>query len=382
MFYLGIDVAKKTHVAAVLDADGSVHIPAFSFANDRQGFTLLSQKLAELDKASVVAGMESTAHYGENLIAYLLAEDFSLTLLNPIQTASMRKAAIRKTKTDKVDALFIARALMFGSLRFLRPDDQRTSELRSLCNMRQDLVKTRSRCKIQLTACIDRCFPELHDFFRAGLHIKTAYALLKEHADPAEIAGLHLTHLAHLLTKHSRGRYTKVDASALRALAASSIGVATAALTLQTRQLIARIEMLSSQLDEVEAEISRAMESLSSPIVSIPGLGMLNAAMILSIVGDISRFSTPAKLLAYAGLDPTVSQSGAFAARYTRMSKRGNSMLRYALIYGAHNVVRNNKTFADYYASKVAQGKSHYSALGHCAGKLVRVIHTLLSRAC
>ena len=122
------------------------------------------------------------------------------------------------------------------------------------------------------------------------------------------------------------------------------------------------------------------MDSLHSPIMTVPGIGHLNGAMILSCIGNIQRFSSPAKLLAYAGLDPAVVQSGNFHAKSTRMSKRGNSMLRYALINASHNVVRNNETFAQYYNSKIAQGKSHYCALGHTAHKLIRVIFTLLTK--
>lgn len=379
MNYLGIDVAKHTHVAVVLDASGSELIRPFPFENSREGFQLLSEKIAFLKKEEIIAGLESTAHYGKNLIQYLLGEGIALALINPLQTAAMRKAAIRKTKTDKVDATFVARTLMLGNLRFLQKDDLQTAHLRSLCGMRQDLVKSRSRLKIQLAACVDRCFPELNAFFRSGLHIKTSYELLKRYADPSEIQRLHLTRLANLLMKHSRGKYTKADAIRLRELANQSVGVPSPALTLQIRQIIAHIELLNMQLDEVESAIANIMHDLVSPIMTIPGLGTLNAAMILSVIGDISRFSSPAKLLAYAGLDPAVSQSGAFTARSTRMSKRGNSMLRYALVFGSHNVARNNKTFADYYQLKISQGKSHYCALGHVAAKLVRVIFLLLT---
>ncbi len=138
--------------------------------------------------------------------------------------------------------------------------------------------------------------------------------------------------------------------------------------------------MFSEQLDQVEHEIAGVMDNLNSPIMTIPGIGHINGAMILSVIGDVTRFSSPAKILAFAGLDPAVMQSGNFTARSTRMSKRGNSMLRYALINAAHNVVRNNHTFAQYYTSKVAQGKSHYCALGHTAHKLVRVLFTLLTK--
>ena len=113
--------------------------------------------------------------------------------------------------------------------------------------------------------------------------------------------------------------------------------------------------------------------------MSIPGIGAVNGGMILGEIGDISRFPSPKQLLAFAGLDPSVYQSGNFQAKRTRMSKRGSRTLRYALINAAHNVVKNNATFKAYYDAKVAEGKSHYNALGHCAGKLVRIIYKMLT---
>ena len=200
---------------------------------------------------------------------------------------------------------------------------------------------------------------------------------IKAHPRPVEVCSLHLTYLSNPLRKASRGRYAKEDAIRLRELARNSIGTDSPALALQIRQAVSQIELFSTQLEQVENKISSIMDSLASPIMPIPGIGHLNGAMILSCIGNIQRFSSPAKLLAHAGLDPTVIQSGNFNAKSTRMSKRGNFMLRYALINASHNVVRNDKTFARYYSSKIAQEKSHCCALGHTAHKHIRVIFSL-----
>ena len=113
--------------------------------------------------------------------------------------------------------------------------------------------------------------------------------------------------------------------------------------------------------------------------MTIPGIGFINGGMILGEIGDIHRFSEPKKLLAFAGLDPSVHQSGNFQAQRARMSKRGSRVLRYALMNAAHNVVKNNSTFKAYYDAKRAEGRTHYNALGHCAGKFVRVIWKMLT---
>ena len=210
-------------------------------------------------------------------------------------------------------------------------------------------------------------------------HIKSCYELLKVYSSPDDIAALHLTKLSNILTKASRGRFGKQDAESLKSLAKSSVGVKNTYISIQITQTIAQIELIESQLNELETVIETAMDELDSVIMTVPGIGKLNGAMILGEIGDIKRFSDSSKLLAYAGLDPVINQSGKFNAKRTRMSKRGSKILRYALINAAWNVSLNNDTFKRYYDSKVAQGNSHYSALGHTAHKLVRVIFKLLN---
>ena len=143
--------------------------------------------------------------------------------------------------------------------------------------------------------------------------------------------------------------------------------------------VLVRVELLDSQLNKIEDEMTEIMKFDDSVIMTIPGIGYINGGMILGEIGDIHRFSSPGKLLAFAGLDPSVYQSGNFQARRTKMSKRGSKVLRYALINAAHNVVKNNATFKAYYDAKMAEGRTHYNALGHCAGKLVRVIWKMMT---
>ena len=233
--------------------------------------------------------------------------------------------------------------------------------------------------KIQLTAYVDEVFPELQYFFKSGLHQKSVYALLKEAPTPEAIASMHMTHLDHLLKFTSHGHFDKEKAQQLRVLAQKSVGASDSALSIQITHSIAQIELLNDQLDKVETEMTEIMKYNDSLIMTIPGIGYINGGMILGEIGDIHRFSSPNKLLAYAGLDPSVYQSGNFQAKKTRMSKRGSKVLRYALVNAAHNAVKNNATFKAYYDAKMAEGRTHYNALGHCAGKLVRVIWKMLT---
>ena len=380
MFYVGIDIAKLNHFASAISSDGEILIEPFKFSNDSDGFHLLISKLDSFDKSSIIIGLESTAHYGDNLVRYLVAENYKVCVINPIKTSVMRKNNVRKTKTDKVDTYIICKTLMMqDSLRFVSYYDLDLMNLKSLGRFRQKTIKQRSRLKIQLTAYVDEVFPELQYFFKSGLHQKSVYALLKEAPTPEAVASMHMTHLAHLLKVTSHGHFDKETAQQLRVLAQKSVGASDSALSIQITHTIAQIELLNDQLDKVETEMTEIMKYNDSVIMTIPGISYINGGMILGEIGDIHRFSSPNKLLAYAGLDPSVYQSGNFQAKKTRMSKRGSKVLRYALVNAAHNAVKNNATFKAYYDAKMAEGRTHYNALGHCAGKLVRVIFKMLT---
>ena len=380
MIYVGIDIAKHNHFASALSSDGEVLIEPFEFYNDGDGFNMLISALDSLESDNIIIGLESTAHYGDNLVRFLVASDYKVCVLNPIKTSTMRKNNIRKTKTDKVDTFIIAKTLMMQqSLRFVTLEDVDVMDLKELGRFRMKAIKQRTRLKIQLTSYMDKTFPELEKFFKSGLHQKSVYALLKEAPTPEAIASMHMTHLANLLKVTSHGHVGKDQARELRVLAKRSVGQSDGALSLRITQAIEQIELLDKQLDRIETDMTDIVKCMFSLIMTIPGIGYVNGGMILGEIGNIHRFSNPQKLLAYAGLDPTVYQSGNFTAKRTRMSKRGSKALRYALINAAHNVVKNNATFKAYYDAKRAEGKTHYNALGHCAGKLVRVIWKILT---
>ena len=380
MIFVGVDIAKLNHFASAISSDGEIILETFKFTNDADGFQLLSSKLECFDKNSIIIGLESTAHYGDNLVRYLVGSKFNVCVINPLQTSSMRKNNIRKTKTDKVDTFVIAQTLMMQKdLRFISLNDLDIMDLKNLGRFRQKTIKQRTRLKIQLTSYVDQVFPELQYYFKSGLHHKAVYALLKEAPTAKTVASMHMTHLSHLLEVASHGHFKKEHAKELRVLAQKSVGASDSALSIQVTHTIGQIELLDSQLERVESEMTDIMKFHDSVIMTIPGIGFVNGGMILGEIGDIHRFSKPCKLLAFAGLDPSVYESGNFKAKHTRMSKRGSRVLRYALVNAAHNVVKNNATFKTYYDSKIAEGRSHYNALGHCAGKLVRIIFKMLT---
>ena len=378
MIYVGIDIAKNTHWASAMNSDGEILLEPFSFQNNNEGFQKFISKLSNFDKQKMLIGLESTAHYGENIISYLFNLDYKIGIINPIQTSNLRKSNIRKTKNDKVDTFIIIKSLTLNNYNLVTTRDINNIKLKGLGRSRHNLIVMRSRSKIQLASFIDQLFPELNKFFKGNLHLNVSYQLLKKYSSPKDISSLHLTKLSNILHDNSHGRYNKEDAICLRELAKNSVGIDNPTLSLQIKQAILQIELYTEQIEEVEKLSKQILDEMESKLLTIPGMSYNQATVIHGFIGDISRFNKSCQLLAYAGLDPSIYQSGNFEARSTRMSKRGNSLLRYNLVYAAHNLVLHNRTFKEYYDLKRSQGKTHYCALGHCAHKLVRVIFKML----
>lgn len=378
MIYVGIDAAKDKHFAVVCDEKGKILVKAFPFANSSEGFVKLQKALSAFDKDELLVGLESTGIYSENLIYFLFGGKYKLVVLNPLETAKIRAGKIRDTKNDKIDAKVIADTLRLNEHRLYSRQDADTFKLKTLCRFRQNLKKSKARLKIQLKGFVNLVFPELDKFFNSGIHIAACYALLKKFPTPEDVAALRSDTLTNLLSKASRGRFGKDTAKALKSLAKSSVGVKNPFISIQIAQTIAQIELLKEQIDELDTAISEAYDEIDSVIKTIPGVGSVNGAMILGEIGDVDRFSNPAKLLSYAGLDPRVRQSGNFQAKSARMSKRGSATLRYALINAAWQLSLHNETFNAYYDLKRSQGLNHYGALGHVAHKFVRVLFKLL----
>lgn len=181
IIYVDIDITNSNHFAAAISSDGGILINPFKLSNNYDGFYLLLSYLAPLDQNSSIIGIESTAHYGENLARFLINKDFKVCVLDLIMTSSIRKNNIRKTKTDKVDTFAIAKTLLLqDSLRFLTLKDSDCIELKELGRFRQKTVKQHTHLKIHLTSYPNQLFPELQYSFKSGIRKKSVYSLLKE----------------------------------------------------------------------------------------------------------------------------------------------------------------------------------------------------------
>ena len=377
---VGIDVSKDKHDCFIVNSEGEVLADVFTIQNTRDGFNFLLQKIQDCttpqDKIKV--GLEATGHYSYNLLGFLLDNGLPTYVLNPLRTNLYRKSlSLRKTKTDRVDARTIATMLLSDAgLKPYTDTAYHNEELKSLTRYRFDKVKERAKLKSSVSRLVCILFPELEKLVPT-LHMASVYALLEEFPGAKQIAGAHLTRLKSLLENASKGRYKRDMAVSIRDAARNSIGSKMPAKSLELQHTIRLIRELDAEIDEIEAEIEAMMEEIHSPITTIPGIGCRMGAMILAEAGDLSRFDSPDKLLAYAGMSPSTYQSGQLKNCYPHMEKRGSRYLRYALFNATKYVCLWDPTFSTYLAKKRAEGKHYNVAISHAAKKLVRLIFAM-----
>ena len=380
MIYIGIDVAKDKHDCFIINSDGEVLCDVFTIQNDLCGFEDLYQKIKSVSKdiSKTKVGLEATGHYSYNLLGFLLDKGLPTYVINPLHTNLYRKSlTLRKTKTDKVDARTIASMLMSDV--DLKPYSQtlyHNEELKSLTRYRFDQVSARSKLKQSVSRLVSILFPELEDLV-STLHGKAVYSLLTEFPGASYIANANLMHLTNLLQKNAKGHYGREMAELIRNAARRSIGSVMPAKSLELKHTIGMIRMMNEEISEIETEITKIMDKLNPPLLTIPGIGRKMGAMILAEVGDFSAFSSADKVLAYAGCSPTTYQSGQLTSSHAKIEKRGSKYLRYALLNSVKKVCRWDKTFNAYFAKKKAEGKHPTSAAVHAAKKLMRLIYHL-----
>lgn len=380
MICVGIDVAKDKHDCFILNSEGVVLADAFTIPNNLEGFQTLLDKLQDCTtpQDSIKVGLEATGHYSYNILGFLLDNGLVTYVLNPLRTNLYRKSlSLRKTKTDRVDARTIAAMLLSDAgLKPYTNTAYHNEELKSLTRYRFDKVNERAQLKQSVSRLVCILFPELEKLV-SSLHTASVYALLEEFPDARQIAAAHLTRLKTLLAEASRGRYGRDMAVEIRNVARCSVGSRMPAKSLELQHTIRLIRELDIEIEEIETAIQAIMDELHSPITTIPGIGCRMGAMILAEVGDFSRFDSPDKLLAYAGMSPSTYQSGQLKNCYPHMEKRGSRYLRYALYNAAKYVCLWDPAFAAYLAKKRAEGKHYNVALSHAAKKLVRLIFAL-----
>jgi len=380
MILVGIDIAKDKHDCFIRTLDGEVLWKPFTITNTISGFDLLYERICATgeDFDNIKVGLEATGHYSYNILGYLLDKGLPTFVINPLHTNLYRKSlSLRKTKTDKVDCTIIAGMLMSDV--DLKPYSRalyHSTELKSLTRYRFDKIQQRAKLKISITRLVTILFPELPSLV-SKIHIPSIYALLSEYPSAEAIATAHLTKLTGLLEKSSKGKFSKATAILFRDTARTSIGASMPAKSLELKHTIKLIGTICAEIEEIECEINRIMATINSPITTKPGIGRMTGAQILAEIGDFQNFSSPDKILAFAGLSPSTYQSGQLYSSYAKMEKRGSPYLRYALFTATTLVCNWDPTFSAYLAKKRAEGKHYFVAVSHAAKKLVRVIYQL-----
>lgn len=267
MIYIGIDIAKNSHFASVVNSDGEVLVKPFSFANSRKGFELFLSKIKVFSINDCLIGLESTGHYGDNLICFLFPKGFKIGMINAIQTNSLRNSNIRKTKNDKVDTFLISKCLSLGDYTPIYEKDISIIKLRTLCRFRFDIIQSQTRLKVQLTTCLDSIFPELHIFFKGNLHLKTSYTLLEKYSSPQEILKVRIDVLTRLLASSSQGRYSYDEAVKLKKIAKESIGIDNPAISIQVKCLIRQLALLKEQISSIDKNMQPNMQPKATNIL-------------------------------------------------------------------------------------------------------------------
>ena len=384
MVYIGIDIAKRFHVLSAVDDDGRTVIESFKFANTDAGFKEL---LGRLKKAGIgpegsLSGMEATGHYWVALYDFMGAHGYDAAVINPIQTDAFRDVwTVRKVKTDAIDAAMIADLVRYKRYEPSALGDAATGALCSLSRYRMSLVERSPTLKNRATAILDRVFPELDGLF-SGSFGPTQRKLLEHCATPEQVLSTNVRTLERILKEASNGKCGRAKADELKEAARKSVGVGFGSRTLafEVRLLMEELDFIRGQIDEVETELARLLDETPGKwLLTVPGIGLALAAAIAGEVGDPNRFEGPHQLMAFAGMDPTKSESGETVASDGSMSKRGSAALRWAFMEAADSVRRYDPYFGDYYAKKKGEDrKHHYVALSGVARKLMGVCLALM----
>ena len=381
MFYCGIDIAKYKHEASVIDTNGKAMLDSISFTNDKKGcekILAVFQKF-EISPADVIIGMEATGHYWLSVYAFFLELGYNVKVINPIQSEAFRKMYIRQTKNDSKDSYIIAQIMRFGEYSATSLSDENIIALRQLSRYRLALVDACGDCKRRVIALLDQVFPEYDKLF-SDTFGSSSTELLLNCPTPEDMLAISTRKLTNILNKASRGRLGKEKAEELKAAAKDTFGVAFAkdAFSFQIKQLMQQVVFLEKQLSELEEQIADLLHKTNQYITTINGIGDVLGAIIVSEIGDINRFERPNQLVAFAGLDVTVKQSGEFSGSKNKISKRGSPYLRRAIWLAAQRAAFCDPILSEYYQSLRARGKHHLTAVGGVARKLCNIIFVIL----
>jgi len=387
MFFGGIDVAKHRHEVCLTDGDGNL-VLQMNVNNSHSGLDKLFRNLQRLDvkPADAQFCLEATGHYWLALYHHLTEVGYKVHVINPIQSDALRNLYVRKTKTDRKDALLLADLVRFGRVSETSLVSETVLKLKTISRLRFEFVRQIGGLKNRVLGILDRIFPEYPQCF-SNVFIHTSRELLKQFPAPEELADVDLSELTAFLNEHSRGRLGMDRAEQIKNLARGTFGINLAldAFTLELRLLLEQIDFIEEQIKVIEEAIDQVMEELrpseETPyrhvLETVPGIGSVLAAAIIGEIGNINRFPNARALVAYSGLDATVRASGQFEGTRNRLSKRGSPVLRHSLWLAAVSARRFNQELREFYEKKRREGKHPNVATGAVVRRLVHLIYSL-----
>ena len=380
MYIVGIDIGKNHHEASIVSPKGKQIDCSLRFATTHKGAdSLMSFIFKNIGNSPCVFGMEATGHYWYPIYSFLKAKGYTIYVINPIQSDSLRKMYIRQTKNDSIDSFLIAEVIRFGQFGTTSMADENILAMRQLCRYRDSVISSRTEIKLRIGTIMEQIFPEYEKQF-SSLWVSTSMGILEKYLTPENIENAPIDELFEIIKDKSHNRLTRAKAISIKEAAADTFGIKIAqdAFSFQLKQLIDRMNFLDKQIEALDCQILEYYEKFDCYLHTIPGIGMIAAATILAEIGDINRFKSSSALVAFAGIDPTVRQSGEFSSTHNHMSKRGSPYLRHAIFLAATTCSFHNSPLNAYYKKKRDQGKHHLTATGAVARKLTSVIYAVL----
>ena len=380
MYIVGIDIGKNHHEASIVSPEGKQIGRSLRFATTHKGAdSLMSFIFKNIGNSPCVFGMEATGHYWYPIYSFLKAKGYTIYVINPIQSDSLRKMYIRQTKNDSIDSFLIAEVIRFGQFGTTSMADENILAMRQLCRYRDSVISSRTEIKLRIGTIMEQIFPEYEKQF-SSLWVSTSMGILEKYLTPENIENTPIDELFEIIKDKSHNRLTRAKAISIKEAAADTFGIKIAqdAFSFQLKQLIDRMNFLDKQIEALDIEIMKYYEQFDCYLHTIPGIGIIGAATILAEIGDISRFKNSSALVAFAGIDPTVRQSGEFNSTHNHMSKRGSPYLRHAIFLAATTCSFHNSPLNAYYKKKRDQGNHHLTATGAVARKLTTVIYAVL----
>lgn len=380
MYIVGIDIGKNHHEASIVSPEGKQISRSLRFATTHKGAdSLMSFIFKNIGNSPCVFGMEATGHYWYPIYSFLKAKGYTIYVINPIQSDSLRKMYIRQTKNDSIDSFLIAEVIRFGQFGTTSMADENILAMRQLCRYRDSVISSRTEIKLRIGTIMEQIFPEYEKQF-SSLWVSTSMGILEKYLTPENIENAPIDELFEIIKDKSHNKLTMKKAISIREAAADTFGIKIAqdAFSFQLKQLIDRMNFLDKQIEALDCQILEYYEKFDCYLHTIPGIGMIAAATILAEIGDINRFKSSSALVAFAGIDPTVRQSGEFSSTHNHMSKRGSPYLRHAIFLAATTCSFHNSPLNAYYKKKRDQGKHHLTATGAVARKLTSVIYAVL----